>query len=174
MKQSLKNGNFYLAIAFIMMLILFISSSQTYEQQSSIPFLKKLLVNQPLKKQLSGVAFMYGGSEVSISASGYFKFVEFFIRKGAHFGTYFILGGSWFLGLNQKIKNNLFIVTIISWLSATGYAALDEAHQMLTGGRTPLFQDVMLDSVGAMTACIICLLGIAVINLPKKKKHKVK
>lgn len=174
MKQSLKNGNIYLIIAFAMMIILFISSSQTYEQQSSIPFLQKILSNQPFKKQLSGIAFMYAGSEVSISASGYYKFIEFFIRKAAHFGTYFILSGSWFLGLRKKIKNNLFIVTIISWLSATGYAALDEAHQMLTGGRSPLFQDVMLDSVGALTACVICLLGIAVIQLPKKRKHKVK
>ena len=37
-------------------------------------------------------------------------------------------------------------------LSCTGIAAFDEFHQMLTGGRTPLFQDVMLDTVAAAIA----------------------
>ena len=86
--------------------------------------------------------------------SGYLKFVEFFIRKGAHFTTYFILGMSFFLGLYPKTKI-ILLTGLVSWLSATGYAALDEFHQMLTGGRTPLFQDVVLDSVGAAVAVVI-------------------
>ena len=42
-------------------------------------------------------------------------------------------------------------------MAATGYAATDEFHQMLNSGRTPLFQDVMLDSFGALTACLIII-----------------
>ena len=111
---------------------------------------------------------MYGGSPVSIEESGYFKFVEFFIRKGAHFGTYFILGGSLFLGINPRVKH-LGISFMYAWLGATGYAALDEFHQMLTGGRTPLFQDVMLDSSGAMLASLILVGYYLWLNRRKKR-----
>ncbi|RDC48661.1 VanZ family protein, partial [Acinetobacter sp. RIT592] len=45
-------------------------------------------------------------------------------------------------------------------------AGLDEFHQMLTGDRSPMFQDVMLDSMGALTAVVICILFTFI----KKKK----
>ena len=80
-KQSRKNGNFYLVITLIMMAILFYSSSQTYEQQSQISLLTKLLKDEPLRDWLSKISFDYAGSTVSIAHSGYFHFVEFFIRK---------------------------------------------------------------------------------------------
>ncbi|MGX7137873.1 VanZ family protein [Enterococcus silesiacus] len=169
MKKQLKNSNFYILVAFLIMAVLFYSSSQTYEQQSQVGLLDKLLGNQPFKEQLKGISFSYAASEVSIQAKGYAKFVEFFIRKGAHFGTYFLLGGSWFIGLNMKLKQPL-LIAVVAWLSATGYAGLDEYHQMLTGGRTPLFQDVMLDSIGALTAVAICLLVIGVKKLRKNKR----
>ena len=36
-----------------------------------------------------------------------------------------------------------------AWLLATLYGASDEIHQMFVPGRTPLFSDVMIDSLGA-------------------------
>ncbi|NSV41957.1 VanZ family protein [Enterococcus faecalis] len=167
MKNYLKDSNLYLVIAFVIMAILFFSSSQTYEQQSQVGLLDKLLSSHPFEEQLKNISFQYAGSEVSIQASGYSKFVEFFIRKGAHFGTYFLLGGSWFIGLVPRIKG-LFLTAVVSWLAATGYAGLDEFHQMITGGRTPLFQDVMLDAMGALTAIVICL----VVHGLKKNKNR--
>lgn len=169
MNKQLKNGNAYLVIALIMMAVLFYSSSKTYEQQTTIPFLEKVLKNEPFKNSLSNVSFTYAGSPVSIEASGYFKVVEFFIRKLAHFSTYFILGGSLFLGINPRMKH-LGISFGVAWLSATGYAALDEFHQMLTGGRSPLFEDVVLDSSGAIFACTI--LVIYYLSVHRKKGTK--
>lgn len=163
LKESMKNGNFYLGIGFLMMAVLFYSSSQSYEQQSQIGLLSTLLKNQPFKESLSEFSFVYAGSEVSIAARGYFGFVEFFIRKLAHFGTYFILGGSFFLGLFPRIKS-LWLAAFFGWLAATGYAGMDEFHQMLTNGRTPLFQDVMLDSAGALTAVLFCWLILGIRN----------
>lgn len=156
-KQSRKNGNFYLIITLIMMAILFYSSSQTYEQQSQISLLTKLLKDEPLRDWLSKISFDYAGSTVSIAHSGYFHFVEFFIRKAAHFTTYFILGGSLFLGLSAKLSL-AWLCAPVSVFAALGYAASDEFHQMLTGGRTPLFQDVMLDGAGALCAVVLVLL----------------
>ena len=158
MQKQLKNGNFYIGIALLMMVILFVSSSMTYQQQSQVSLIQKLLANEPLKAFFSQISFNYAGSEVSISAKGYVKFVEFFSRKAAHFMTYFVLGGSLYLGLLPKLKQKSSVLGLFfAWLAATGYAATDEFHQMLTGGRTPLFQDVMLDSCGALTACLIII-----------------
>ncbi|PAB01463.1 VanZ family protein [Enterococcus canintestini] len=156
MKRNFKNPYLYLLIGLATMAVLFISSSQTYQQQSQVGLLEKLLKNEPLKNSLHNIAFNYAGSEVSIAAKGYFSFVEFFIRKGAHFITYFILGGSFTLALYYKQKN-FWWGSFFGVLSATGYAALDEFHQMLTGDRTPLFQDVILDMTGAFTAVLIIL-----------------
>lgn len=158
-KTIWKNPNFYLGVAIVMMVVLFISSSQTYQQQSQVATVDKLLKNRPFFDSLSQIRFDYGGSEVSIRHQGYGKFIEFFIRKGAHFVTYFILGGSFCLALFYKQKN-FWWAAFFGILAATGYAAFDEFHQMLTGGRTPLFQDVMLDACGAATAVVLILLSL--------------
>ena len=138
MKKLLKEPNFYFCIAVAVMVILFISSSQTYEQQSQIGLLSRILKNEPLKEWLEKISFSYAGSEISIAEKGYFSFVEFFIRKGAHFFTYFVLGGSLFFVLVYR-RMPYWLAAFFAWLAATGYAGIDEYHQMLTGGRTPLF-----------------------------------
>ncbi len=72
--------------------ILFISSSMTYQQQTSVPFLEKYLSFKPFERQLSQISFTYAGQTISIATSGYYKFVEFFMRKAAHFFIYLALG----------------------------------------------------------------------------------
>ncbi len=139
------------------MILLFISSAQTYQQQTSVPFLARWLHDQPFKQQLAGISFTYVDQKVSIASSGYFKFIEFFIRKGAHFGSYFLIGLGGYMGYRSRIKQT-GLTMIVVWLAATGYAALDEFHQSLTGGRTPLFQDVLLDACGALTAIVLAWL----------------
>lgn len=142
-----------IALALLIAVILFISSSMTYQQQTSVPFLEKYLASQPLKLFLSQFSFSYAGETVSIAHLGYYKFVEFFIRKGAHFGTYFLMGGFLYAGLPFKKRwQKAFLSLGCCFL----YASFDEFHQMLTGGRTPLFTDVLLDSFGALVA-ISCL-----------------
>ena len=92
--------------------------------------------------------------------------MEFFIRKGAHFGTYFLLGGLTALGF-ARYWSKLGHVAFVSWALATLYAETDELHQMFTGDRTPLIQDVILDSCGA-------LLGVmwAVLFLSRLQKRR--
>jgi VanZ family protein len=60
----------------------------------------------------------------------------------------------------------------VAWLSATGYAALDEFHQMMTGGRSPLFEDVMLDSSGAIFACTILVIYYLLAHRKKGAKKR--
>ncbi|QIL45832.1 VanZ family protein [Vagococcus coleopterorum] len=167
--KKIKNANIYLYIAGLMMVILFISSSQTFEQQDQSGLISKILGDEPFFKSLNNVSFMYGGEPVSISDSGYVGFIQFFVRKLAHFISYFVIGGAGYLGLQPRIRN-VGLTAFVSWLAATGYAGLDEYHQMVTGGRSPLFEDVILDSIGAATAIGICLVVVLVKHLRKKRR----
>lgn len=141
-------------------LILFYSSSMTYKQQTSVPFLERYLTGKPFNESLKGIRFTYGGKVQSIANDGYYHFVEFFVRKGAHFGTYLILGVCLCLALYTYFKSNHFLQIFIPWLTATGLAAFDEFHQGLTGGRTPSVVDVILDSAGALTGAIIVVIVV--------------
>ncbi|MDT1939299.1 MULTISPECIES: VanZ family protein [Carnobacterium] len=167
-KKTSSKENLFILLAILIMGILFYSSSQPYSKQTVAPMLETLLKNEPLKDLLSTVHFNYAGSEVSIATKGYSHFVEFFIRKGAHFGTYFLLGLFWFLGLKGKMRSTE-LAFLISWLLAAGYAAFDEFHQSFTAERTPLFQDVILDSVGALTGILMVYLFV---RLRKNRKRK--
>lgn len=152
--------------------ILFYSSSMTYKEQTSVPFLEKYLSGKPFVNALKGIHFTYGGKVQSIENDGYYHFVEFFIRKGAHFGIYLALGVFLCLALYTYFKDNWLLQTIIPWLSATGLAAFDEFHQGLTGGRTPSVVDVILDSSGALLGSVVVVL-ILYFVIKHKDKNKI-
>lgn len=40
---------------------------------------------------------------------------------------YFLLGGSWFIGLVLRIKG-LFLIVVVFWLVVIGYVGLDEFY----------------------------------------------
>ncbi len=98
--------------------------------------------------------------------------VTFFVRKGAHFTEYMILGVLLFLLYHEwrpKIfqapkKENTHImqlrlhrVLLAAWVTGTLYATSDEFHQMFTGGRSPQVRDVCIDSSGVAVGCLIAL-----------------
>ncbi|WP_275979986.1 VanZ family protein [Ligilactobacillus ubinensis] len=162
--------NIYIFFVLIIMLVLFISSSMTYKQQTVVPGLAKYLPNKPFESTLRYISFHYAGETVAIKEIGYYKFVEFFIRKGAHFFIYCMMGAFFYLGLKDKLEA-IFLTVFVSWLATLGYAAFDEFHQMLTGGRTPLFQDVMLDGSGAFLGIILATIFLMFWN--KKKQNGI-
>lgn len=152
----------WLILAAVILIALFISSAMTYHDQTQVPMLERLLKHQPGRQWLAGIQLNYGGGEViSLKTVGYFRMVEFFIRKLAHFGSYFILGGALFMGLAPYIPS----ANVRLWtcpLMAGGFAALDEWHQLFTGDRSPMVQDVILDMTGAMTAVIIAFIAVKI------------
>lgn len=148
----------YIFVACFIMAILFYSSSQPYTEQSLVSFIDVLLPSQPFKDALSHLRFDYAGQEISVASYGYGKFIEFFLRKAAHFTSYFLLASAWFLAFRDRTRPQFAAISFIAWGLATTYAALDEIHQHFTEGRTALYQDVVLDSVGALTGVIFCLL----------------
>ncbi|MQS76805.1 VanZ family protein [Companilactobacillus halodurans] len=164
-----KNRKWFWSGIVLVELILFYSSSMTYEEQTSVPFLEKYLKGKPLSNFLKTISFRYGGKQQSLSNDGYYNFVEFFIRKGAHFGTYFVLGILLCLALYLYFEKNLVLQLFIPWMTTTGLAAFDEFHQGLTGGRTPSVVDVILDSSGAITGILIIILVLYLVSKHENK-----
>lgn len=130
--------------------VLFISSSQTYEQQSIIPDLEEWLPGKPLENQLAKLQIPYWGKIISVEERGYYPFVEFLLRKAAHFFIFGLLAIAVYSVLPKKGYRTLFAL-LITLLLAIG----DEYHQSLTGGRTPSSKDVLLDMSGAFTFLIV-------------------
>ncbi|KIL49823.1 VanZ family protein [Jeotgalibacillus soli] len=129
------------------------SSSQTYEQQTVVPLLDRLLSREYFREYLTWINFTYGGGPVSIATHGYAGFIEFFIRKLAHVTIFFLIG-LFLISFLNYILNNLFRAAITTFFFVVLFAVMDEFHQHLTGGRTPLVQDVILDTIGGLIAII--------------------
>ncbi|AXH98337.1 VanZ family protein [Sporosarcina sp. PTS2304] len=137
-------------LVFLLLIIiiggLVISSSQTYEQQSLVSTLKQLLPSEPGKSALSTLEFTYWNRPISVEERGYYHFVEFLIRKAAHFMTFGLLA-LLIYSLWPKKKGRLLGSALLTLL----FACADELHQSFTGGRTATIQDVYLDMAGALT-----------------------
>ncbi|OFI50156.1 hypothetical protein BG261_09310 [Floricoccus tropicus] len=163
-KKNINKKWIWLIVLILLVIILLISSSMTYSQQSLVPDLDKLFPNQPFKDVLSKISFNYAGENISIANYGYAKFIEFFIRKLAHFVTFGVLSLAIYKSLyaflskkrTRQNENNFYNkILAISLVIIIILASLDEFHQMLTGGRTPTIEDVILDSVGGLTFLLI-------------------
>lgn len=95
--------------------------------------------------------------------------LQFFVRKGAHFTIYAILGIFSFLSVVTYEKLSLFIRFLISALVSMGYAVSDEYHQTFISGRSGELRDILIDSTGAV--CGI-LFSLAVYSICKHKKRR--
>jgi len=127
------------------LVILAISSSMTYEQQSILPELEDALANKPFEKQLSVLKIPYWDTVVSVEERGYFKFVEFLIRKLTHFvGFGCIALGIYFTWGKRRFAAGIAIA------GTALIAILDEFRQSFTPGRMMSGQDVILDTAGAI------------------------
>ena len=141
-----------IAILIIVGAIIFRFSSQTYEQQSLVPLLKQLLPGEPLAGLLAHVEVSYWGTPISIETKGYYYFIEFFIRKFAHLFLFGCLAVALFQVLMLAGPRRMWPVICMAFAGTGLYALLDEYHQYLTGGRTPMLKDVVLDMIGAFIA----------------------
>lgn len=150
-------------VALLIIVVLFISSSQTYEQQSLIPSLGKWLPSKPFEEILTKLEIPYWGYTVSVDERGYYAFVEFLLRKSAHFFIFGFLAIAIYTSLPRSGVRTLFALVITLLL-----ACADEYHQSLTGGRTASLHDVSLDMSGALT-CLI-LWRVCAVLFGKRKK----
>lgn len=138
--------------------IIYIASSQPYEQQDLRPMLRDLDL-QIVERWFSWVSFTYSNTVVSIEARGVAGFVEFFIRKGAHVFVFAVLGLLLFR-LLQLFKLSPFSKFVISLLIIVIFAVIDEYRHFHHPNRTGLIEDVILDTIGGLIGIVLALLMI--------------
>ncbi|MFC0525398.1 VanZ family protein [Pontibacillus salicampi] len=133
--------------------MLFYSSSTPYQEQTLKPFLASYMDLSFLKPLLHPIVFTYHHTIVSVEQLGVEGFVEFFIRKGAHLGSFFILFGLFYIALHKGTASEK--KRLWSLLLTISYAVIDEMHQGFTPNRTPYYGDVIIDTAGALLALLL-------------------
>lgn len=163
----------FILLAFVIMILLYFSSSMSYQDQNVQPVLERILAGEPLRDLFENIRFSYAGKEISIQMSGYTGFIEFFVRKAAHFGSFFLLGTFWFLGLKNK-SSSYILAALLAFLLTAGYASFDELRQSFNPNRTALMEDVFLDSMGALTGIAVSWIIITRWSIKNRKRRKLK
>nr|WP_106784561.1 VanZ family protein [Lysinibacillus timonensis] len=158
----------YFVLVVAGLLIVFLISSMSYQQQTLIPTLRKVLENRPFYEFLSSFEFTYWGRTISVESRGYYYFVEFLIRKGTHFIGYGLIGVLCYLFYR---KFNLKFAVVYAISTTFMVACLDEYHQTFVPGRTGVFQDVLLDTAGAITFVLLCKMILSLRSFSKNRKH---
>lgn len=79
--------------------------------------------------------------------------IHYYIRKTAHFMEYFILAVCVSLPLYVYGIRGIWLV-LTALILCTGFACLDEYHQLFVSGRVGSYRDVIIDSSGALTGII--------------------
>jgi VanZ family protein len=96
----------------------------------------------------------YLSSRPNISTST-INFIDFGIKKFAHFVEYFILSTLLFYSLSNTTTKPIKKIAFTSLLCSTLYAMSDEFHQRFVTGRTPHIRDVFFDFLGALSAQLL-------------------
>jgi len=143
----------YLFLAIIAIGVVAFLSKMPYEQQTIVPELRTILEDKPFEEQLSHIKLTYWDRSISVEESGYFYFVEFLIRKFAHFFGFGMIGVIFFM-LFRRL--NWEFPSLYAVASVFVIACFDELRQRFTPGRTGIFNDVIIDTAGAIT-CILLI-----------------
>ncbi|MGP4040743.1 VanZ family protein [Gracilibacillus sp. D59] len=139
--------------------IIYYSSEQPYQDQDIRPFLSQYVDLSILEPLLQSISFTYHQSVVSVDQLGVEGFVEFFVRKGAHVGVFFILSSLFYLAFKKTwMYKNVILLTFFAFFATLLYAIFDEWHQGLTPNRTPYAGDVILDGTGALIAVLVIII----------------
>lgn len=84
------------------------------------------------------------------------------LRKTAHFLEYFVLGSLALLAVRPGLGRGrpVGLRTVgTALLLCVGYAVTDELHQLVVPGRSGRWQDVLIDSAGALAGILLVLAG---------------
>lgn len=93
--------------------------------------------------------------------------ISHIVRKTAHATEYGILALFWFNAIFNK-DSKLIKTGIVTVIICALYAASDEFHQLFIAGRSGKVGDVLIDTTGALTMTLICILVCCLYRKRKK------
>ncbi|WP_424768667.1 VanZ family protein [Paenibacillus sp. sgz302251] len=149
--------------------LVFIFSSQTYEQQSIRPLLENRFNYQQLVQWLPNVTIRYGDSVVN-SHNRPYSFIEFLFRKGAHLFIYAVFAAIFFMFIRSLNPRRLFRAIGATLVVVLAVSALDEWNQLGSAHRTGSITDIWLDFTGGSIGVLFCLALLGLIKLHRKRK----
>ncbi|MBO7747793.1 VanZ family protein [Paenibacillus sp. MWE-103] len=150
----------FIAIPLLVLLawivIVFLLSSESYQEQSLLPFLHRTFTAHMLQKILPTINFEYHHAKYS-SQSDPYALLEFLFRKCAHLFMYAMLAilAAFALGVTKRPVYRLLLPLIIVAL----IASLDELNQKRIPGRTSNPQDILIDLTGGCIGILIYYLS---------------
>lgn len=161
----MKNAKKYIwwILTLLMMIVIFRFSSEKAvdSADTSKGFIRMLLDILPFTKDMTEIA----KQEIIL-------FLDFIVRKCAHFTLYAMLGftvfgavKSTFVLLSKENINYSFLISFI-------YAITDEVHQYFVPGRACRLYDIAIDSLGSIFGISIFLLMVYLSNKRLYKKAK--
>ncbi|MEK9200859.1 MAG: VanZ family protein [Patescibacteria group bacterium] len=112
---------------------------------------------QKLKYWLPSIVWMlliYSFSATPSLRASAIAWQDFYIRKAAHIGEYFILSVLYFYALTKSTSFSRPKRLIYTLILAVIYAFTDEFHQTFVFDRTGKIIDVFIDTLGILTASI--------------------
>mgnify|MGYP001247133449 CR=1 FL=1 len=124
-------------------------SSQSYQQQSLLPWLSSDTVSEKLTAWLDGVRFDWNGREMSVQSVGALNLAEFILRKSAHLLLYAGLAFTLLLAFRVLLPWRKWASVTLAAALVTVLAFFDEYNQQFREGRTPSLADVGIDLTGA-------------------------
>lgn len=128
-------------------------SSQPYSKQDLRPQLKRWVPEQVVNLIPADLEVQYGKSTVSVAHVGPYGFMEFVIRKGAHFGLFGLFAILLYRLLWRRMGMGWAAVAALA--GSALFAMLDEFHQYYTPMRSSRVADVVLDCAGAATGILL-------------------
>ncbi|WP_054706555.1 VanZ family protein [Bacillus sp. JCM 19041] len=134
------------------------SSSTSYANQDIRGLLSRVPLSWLERTSIADISFTYGGRQIGIAHSSVESFIEFFLRKAAHFFSFMVIGVlscrllAYFFRLHVTMIGSVMIVFL--------YAVFDEYRQSLVPDRTPLIEDVILDTMGGLVGILAVSLWV--------------
>lgn len=133
--------------------LIFILSSQPYQEQSLKPLLNQQFSQDKLQEMLPDVSFPYRSNIISAKKDPV-HFIEFVFRKGAHLFMYAMLAVLASIAL-LPYRMPLMAKGCFT-LAAIGMTAiLDEWNQLHRAERTGAVQDVFIDLSGGLIGLLL-------------------
>ncbi|RAP77491.1 VanZ family protein [Paenibacillus montanisoli] len=141
---------------FLWVALIFHLSSQPYQKQTILPFLRQHFNENAVSKALPDITIHYHTSVIPAKQKP-FQFIEFIFRKCAHLFVYGMFAVTVYIAL-VPFRLRLFFGFAASLATVTCIALLDEWNQKSIQ-RTSTIEDVAVDVTGGAICLII---GIAI------------
>ncbi|MBB6674820.1 VanZ family protein [Cohnella nanjingensis] len=130
--------------------LIFHLSRQSYAQQSIRPWLRRIAPKEVISERLPAVTVYYDGA-VIVARQDPYRFIEFFVRKGAHLTVYAILAAVATVALRSLpgLRGRRLAAIAAVFVLTLIVALTDEALQSEAAMRTPTLLDVGIDLIGS-------------------------